>query len=339
MGLSITPSGGGAVFSEQTNGDANVTWTAGKTTVRQTAALTTNRTGTLPLAAGYAAGTVIVYTDRLTSGAFGTAWSPSGSDTLNGAGSSVTVFTAGGTARFESDGVSAWTQLDTHVFAATGANADITSLSGLTGAVVSTNTGTAAAPTLTFRASNYGWFSRSANTAALSLNGTECYDFEPTFVMIPSGSGFAFNSQNNTTAGGRDTVVGRGGVSVVSFETASNVTGATWRAIPLTPAQIVADTNNYSPATPSFYQRWSTDASRSITGLTFSSGAQVTGQSHVICNVGAQNIVIVNESASSTAANRFHNSTGADITLASDGEVNCWYDAIISRWRVTKRGF
>lgn len=111
--------GAGSSASEQTTGDANVTWTAGKTTVRQTAALTANRTGTLPAANGYASGTIIVYTDRLTTGAFGVAWSPAGSDTLNGAGASVTVFTAGGTARFETDGVSAWTQLDTHSYSPT----------------------------------------------------------------------------------------------------------------------------------------------------------------------------------------------------------------------------
>jgi hypothetical protein len=89
-------------------------------------------------------------------------------------------------------------------------------------------------------------------------------------------------------------------------------------------------------AQTSFYQRWSTDASRNITGLSLS---QVDGQTHVITNVGSNNIILANESASSTTANRFHNSTGADITLAADQEVNCWYDATTLRWRVTKRGF
>lgn len=127
---------------------------------------------------------------------------------------------------------------------------------------------------------------------------------------------------------------------VGEFTTGSqNGTGSTWRAKPLSTSQITADQNNYSPATPSYYQRWNTDASHNITGLTFSTATQVDGQTHVIANVGSFNIVLINESASSTAANRFHNSTGADITLAPDNEVNCWYDATTARWRVTKRGF
>jgi hypothetical protein len=100
------------------------------------------------------------------------------------------------------------------------------------------------------------------------------------------------------------------------------------------PAQITSDQNNYTPTVAGII-RLSSDASRSITGLTFAT-AQVNGQQTLLVNVGAQNIVLVNESASSTAGNRFHNTTGADITLEPDKQARLWYDATTARWRVTK---
>jgi hypothetical protein len=54
-----------------------------------------------------------------------------------------------------------------------------------------------------------------------------------------------------------------------------------------------------------------------------------------VWNVGANDIVLQNENASSTAANRFTNSTGADITLGANKCALCMYDATSSRWRVT----
>lgn len=195
-------------------------------------------------------------------------------------------------------------------------------------------------------------------TSTFSLNGSQ------NFYIVPNSGGISFYSAGNervlwngasyfqsgasggiTAGNGAPSAVNpdvgfiRAVSGVWSFTDGNTTTiGSTWRAIPKTPAQIAADQNNYNPGGTSYYQRWSTDASRNITGITFTA-AQVDGQTHVITNIGSQNIVIVNESASSTAANRFHNSTGADITLAADQEVNCWYDATTARWRVTKRGF
>lgn len=105
----------------------------------------------------------------------------------------------------------------------------------------------------------------------------------------------------------------------------------TWGAT--TPSQITGDQNNYNPGGQGVYLRLSSDASRNITGLTFTS-AQISGEVHTIVNSGSQNIVLVNESASSTAANRFHNATGADITLTADQQASIWYDGTLSRWRV-----
>ena len=73
--------------------------------------------------------------------------------------------------------------------------------------------------------------------------------------------------------------------------------------------------------------RFSTDASRDITGL--AGGAD--GRIAILCNVGAFDAVLKDESGSSTAANRFD--LGADITIPAQGSVILRYDATLSRWQ------
>ena len=65
--------------------------------------------------------------------------------------------------------------------------------------------------------------------------------------------------------------------------------------------------------------------------------AQVDGQEHIIINVGSNNLILANENASSTASNRFTNSTGADITLSANQAADLIYDNTSARWRVFKR--
>lgn len=120
----------------------------------------------------------------------------------------------------------------------------------------------------------------------------------------------------------------RAAAGVLMIEDGSGV-GKTISSPPLTPSQITADQNNYAPGVARWL-RLSTDASRSITGLV----AGVSGQEAFIVNVGSNNIVLVNESASSTAANRFLTGTGADVTLAANQIASIMYDATTARWRV-----
>jgi len=110
--------------------------------------------------------------------------------------------------------------------------------------------------------------------------------------------------------------------------------GATFGFIANTPAQITSNQDNYDPGQPSYFQRWSTDASRNVTGMTFAISTKVSGQAHRIWNVGSFNIVLVNE-ATSTAANQFKTSTGADITVAPKECADVQYDAAQSRWLTT----
>jgi hypothetical protein len=97
----------------------------------------------------------------------------------------------------------------------------------------------------------------------------------------------------------------------------------------ITPAQITADQNDYNPTGLSTAStlRLSSDASRNITGL--AGGAD--GRVLLLHNVGANAIVLKDESASSTAANRF--ALSADITLAADQVAVVQYDSTSSRWR------
>lgn len=152
----------------------------------------------------------------------------------------------------------------------------------------------------------------------------------------PGGSG---TGTANDDPPGTNTGIEKGAAAVLGFvgfsgNTGTSYKGGTWRARANTPVQITSNQNNYNPGGTSYYQRWSTDASRDITGLTFTD-AQVDGQSHEIWNVGSSDIVLKHQ-VTSTAANQFLNSTGADITLTANQGAKLWYDGAAARWRVTK---
>lgn len=137
-------------------------------------------------------------------------------------------------------------------------------------------------------------------------------------IFLNSSSNIQFNA---------DTYIRRAAAAVISVEGTSSVGGAI--ASPArTPSQITSDQNNYSPGS-GLNQRWSSDASRNITGM----AAGQAGEFRYIWNVGSNNIVLQNENASSTAANRFTTTTGADLTLAANGCAYVQYDATSSRWR------
>lgn len=98
----------------------------------------------------------------------------------------------------------------------------------------------------------------------------------------------------------------------------------------ISPAQITANTNDYAPTgyNQNYVLRLNTDASRDLTGIV----AGKAGELKLIINVGSFDIVLKDESASSTAANRF--ALNADITISPDETAQIWYDATSSRWRV-----
>jgi len=97
----------------------------------------------------------------------------------------------------------------------------------------------------------------------------------------------------------------------------------------ISPSTITADVNNYNPTglSTAVVLRLASDASRNITGL---SGGR-DGRVIIFHNVGSNNIVIVDESSSSTAANRF--ALSGNITLSADQSAKFQYDSTSSRWR------
>jgi hypothetical protein len=101
------------------------------------------------------------------------------------------------------------------------------------------------------------------------------------------------------------------------------------RAAISSPAQIVADQNNYALPASTDVVRLSSDSTRTITGFV----AGIDGAVETICNVGGFDIRIAHESLSSTAANRVTSSTGSDVTLAPNDSLSLIYDGTSSRWR------
>jgi hypothetical protein len=100
----------------------------------------------------------------------------------------------------------------------------------------------------------------------------------------------------------------------------------------ITPAQIISNQNDYTPTglSTATTLRLNSDASRNITGL--AGGAD--GRIIILANTGSFNIVLINQSASSVAGNRFILANSADITLITNQDVMLQYDSTSSRWRL-----
>jgi hypothetical protein len=96
-------------------------------------------------------------------------------------------------------------------------------------------------------------------------------------------------------------------------------------------SDITSDQNNYDLGT-AIVHRFTTDASRTITGFL----APVIERMDVLLNVGAQDLVLANQDGSSDEANRVITGTGASVTVAADTCVLIWYDLTTARWRRLK---
>ena len=146
---------------------------------------------------------------------------------------------------------------------------------------------------------------------------------------------------NEITATNGDGVSGNPTLSLPSAITftGKTITGGTYANITasgsftvsgiLSPAQITADQNDYNPTNLSTAAvlRLNTDASRNLTGL--AGGAD--GRVILIHNIGSFALVLKDESASSTAGNRF--ALNADVSLGADSSTMLQYDSTSSRWR------
>lgn len=104
----------------------------------------------------------------------------------------------------------------------------------------------------------------------------------------------------------------------------------------ITPTQLSADTDDWAPTglADATIIRTSTDASRTLTGLT--GGA--AGRLILLWNVGSNALVLSDQDASSTAANRFALEGAENATIAAGGARLLCYDGTASRWRVVGGG-
>lgn len=184
-------------------------------------------------------------------------------------------------------------------------------------------------------------FAISADTSALiNIGSVLRIALSDKGVNLPgtlAGEGeVAWTDASSPTGGSRDTSVRRRAAGVVGLSKGATTAGATLASLPLTPATITADQNNYNPGVARFY-RLSTDGLHTLTGLSI---GQVDGQECEIWNVGSVGFNLANESASSTAANRFTTTTGADVALAPNEMAFLrWFSADQSntgRWRLVK---
>jgi hypothetical protein len=100
----------------------------------------------------------------------------------------------------------------------------------------------------------------------------------------------------------------------------------------ISPAQITGDQNNYNPTglATARVLRLSSDASRTITGIT----AGASGKIILICNGGGQDIVLAHSSGSSTISNIIICPGATALTLHTGDSVQLWYDITSAVWRV-----
>lgn len=107
--------------------------------------------------------------------------------------------------------------------------------------------------------------------------------------------------------------------------------GARFETGVVSPATLTANTDNWAVTglSTAGVIRASTNASRNLTGI----ASPTSGQTFLLVNVGANDLVLVHD-ATSTAANRFLCPNSANLTLNPNDSVYVWYDNTSSRWRV-----
>lgn len=152
----------------------------------------------------------------------------------------------------------------------------------------------------------------------------------PGSLVFVSGGNFLFEDNANLFW---DDTANNLYVTNINVVTTASLAGHL-NTLAFTPVQITSDQNDYALATGTFF-RLSTDASRTITGLT----GGTDGKWMVIANVGSFNLVLANQNASSTTTNRIITGTGASITIAPDEQVRLIYDSTTGRWRCGPKVF
>lgn len=140
----------------------------------------------------------------------------------------------------------------------------------------------------------------------------------------PTGSQVSLGGNNTNYVGIKE----RSNSGTLAVISSSGSVGGSLSFVSSTTA-IATNTNDLAlPA--SAFQRLNCTVASSLTGIapvTGTGSVHVDGRMIRIYNVGAANLTLAHNNASSTAANRFFNSTGADIVLSTHQYVELIYDS------------
>jgi len=180
-----------------------------------------------------------------------------------------------------------------------------------------THTGTQTASTISDFATAVVAAAPPTTNASLLTSGTLA-DARLTANVVLTGDSRLFNARTPTSHASTHQTGGSDAIAPVI----------------VTPSSLSASQNDYAPGVCDII-RLSSSTAIDITGLVAPS---VDGAMRLIINTnasGGSSITLKHESASSTAANRFRNSTGGDFILPADGgSALLTYSSAISRWRI-----
>lgn len=186
----------------------------------------------------------------------------------------------------------------------------------------------------------YRWKMRGGSAAALTaanevlLERELCWETDTGRMKVGDGvTAWASLEYFGETGGTQTDAVPVAAAALLAANTYTDdaVALASSRTV-LTPTTLAADTHDYAPTRhqEAAIFRLSASAAVNLTGLQGGSDAREV----VLMNVGANNIVLSHESASSTAAYRWLGPGSASVTLRPDGWVRAIYDATSARWRI-----
>jgi len=151
----------------------------------------------------------------------------------------------------------------------------------------------------------------SGSTHILWIGGGSDKAYAPTTINMALGT--------TATTTSPTTVLSLSGTGYITATGSFNVLNAT--------TAFSANTNDLA-LTASAFQRINCTSAASLTGIAPpSGGTHVDGRMVRVYNVGTANLTLAHNSASSAAANRMFNSTGADIVLSTHQYVELIYDS------------
>lgn len=190
----------------------------------------------------------------------------------------------------------------------------------------STNNYTSSTSTYTSSTVNYV-------SSTVNVDGSSTYNFASGSTINLAGPAINVTANTTTTLSSSVVLTITGGSKVV-YETPVEICGYLFWCYQ-TETPWAADQNDWiGPSDAGFeavvYRIQADPDPASLTGMV------AAGDGQVVClmNVGVLAITLKNESASSTAANRFYLPGSADLVLSVYDSVICWYDPIDTRWKV-----